>query len=76
MASRAGVQLAIPFHDRARGDWYVGLDLDGTVFAEAERGPRWMMSAGLSIGFTHDFTNKAPPARVVKQAAPAKVARP
>lgn len=38
-----------------RGDWYLALDLDATVFAEQERGPRWMSSAGLSIGFTHDF---------------------
>jgi hypothetical protein len=55
MASRAGIQLAFPFRDRARGDWYFALDLDATVFAEQERGPRWMSSAGLSIGFTHDF---------------------
>ncbi len=55
MASRAGVQLAIPFRDRTRGDWYIGLDLDATVFAEATRGPRWMTSAGVSVGFTHDF---------------------
>jgi len=68
MASRAGVQLAIPFRDRAKGDWYVGLDLDATVFAEQTRGPRWMTSAGLSVGFTHDFTNKTPaPAHVTKR---------
>jgi hypothetical protein len=60
MATRAGVQLALPIRDRAKGDWYVGLDLDATYFAEAERGPRWMNSAGLSIGFTHDFSAKAP----------------
>lgn len=71
MASRAGVQLALPIRDRAHGDWYVGLDLDATVFAEADRGPRWMTSAGLSIGFTHDFTNKPKlaPARVAQKVA-------
>ncbi len=59
MASRLGFQLAVPFKDRDKGDWYVALDLDGTVFAEAERGPRWMQSVGLSVGFTHDFAKKA-----------------
>jgi hypothetical protein len=57
--SRAGLQLAIPLRDRAKGDWYVALELDGTVFAEADRGPRWMSSAGLAIGFTHDFSRSA-----------------
>lgn len=56
MASRAGVQVAVPFFDRqGKGDVYVALDLDTTYFAEQERGPRWMMSAGLSVGVTHDF---------------------
>ena len=55
MGSRAGVQVAFPLRDRARGDWYLAFDVDATVFAEQERGPRWMSSAGLSIGFTHDF---------------------
>ncbi len=69
MASRAGAQLALPFRDRAKGNWYVALDLDATYFAEQERGPRWMTSAGLSIGFTHDFSKKpaAVPAKVVKR---------
>jgi hypothetical protein len=53
MASRLGAQLALPIAPRAKGDWYVALDLDGTMFGEAARGPRWMMSAGLSIGLTH-----------------------
>ena len=66
MASRAGVQLALPFRDRAKGDWYVALDLDATYFAEQERGPRWMTSLGLSIGFTHDFSKK--PTAVTKVA--------
>lgn len=55
MASRAGVQLALPFRGHARSEWYVALDLDATVFADDDRGPRWMSSAGLSVGFTHDF---------------------
>ncbi len=53
--ARAGLQLAIPFHERAKGDWYVALELDGTAFTEEDRGPRWMSSAGVAIGFTHDF---------------------
>ena len=56
MATRVGVQLALPFSDRAKGDWYVALDLDGTYFAEAERGPQWMQSIGISVGLTHDFS--------------------
>jgi len=59
MASRAGLSLALPFRDRANGDWYVALELDGTVFAEEDRGPRWMTSAGLAVGFTHDFARQA-----------------
>ncbi|MEO8701841.1 MAG: hypothetical protein ABI867_17485 [Kofleriaceae bacterium] len=55
MASRAGAQLAIPFSQLAQGDMYIALDLDTTVFADKDRGPRWMMSAGLSLGVTHDF---------------------
>ncbi len=55
MGTRTGVQLAFPFRDRAKGDWYFAIDLDATLFSEEERGPRWMSSAGLSIGFTHDF---------------------
>lgn len=56
MAMRAGFQLAVPFRDRAKGDWYAALDLDGTFFGEEDRGPRWMQSVGLSVGFTHDFS--------------------
>ncbi len=61
MATRAGGQLALPFHDHAKGDWYVGLDLDATYFADEDRGPRWMTSIGLSVGFTHDFSKSAKP---------------
>ncbi len=53
--ARTGLQLAIPFHARAKGDVYVAIELDGTVFTEEGRGPRWMSSAGLAVGFTHDF---------------------
>jgi len=60
MGSRGGVQIAFPFRDRAKGDWYLALDLDATVFSERDRGPRWMSSAGLSVGFTHDFAKTAP----------------
>jgi hypothetical protein len=68
MASRAGIQLALPIRDRAKGDWYIGLDIDATYFADDDRGPRWMNSAGLSVGFTHDFSAKAPaPAKVAKK---------
>jgi hypothetical protein len=60
MASRLGGQIAYPFSDREKGQWYVALDLDGTYFAEEERGPQWMQSVGLSVGFTHDFSKKKP----------------
>jgi hypothetical protein len=59
MAGRTGVQLALPFTDHAHGDWYVALDVDGTEFMDNDKGPRWMASAGLSIGFTYDFAAKA-----------------
>jgi hypothetical protein len=55
MASRAGFSLGLPFSTHGHGDYYVALDVDGTVFADEDRGPRWMTSAGLSIGFTYDF---------------------
>lgn len=49
---RAAVQLALPVKQLAHGDVFVALDLDATVFADDDRGPRWMTSAGLSLGFT------------------------
>jgi hypothetical protein len=55
MASRAGLSLGLPVSSHARGDYYVALDVDGTLFADRDRGPRWMSSAGLSVGFTYDF---------------------
>ena len=58
MASRAGFSLGLPFRTHDHGDYYVALDVDGTVFADADRGPRWMSSAGLSVGFTYDFARK------------------
>jgi hypothetical protein len=61
MGGRAGVSLALPVTDHAHGDWYVALDLDATRFMEEDRGPAWMTSAGLSVGFTYDFAAKAQP---------------
>jgi hypothetical protein len=55
MASRAGFSLGLPLSSHSHGDYFVALDIDGTVFADSDRGPRWMSSAGLSLGFTYDF---------------------
>lgn len=55
---RAGISLALPFHAHDHGDWYVALDLDGTVFGDDDRGPRWMTGAGLSVGFTYDWSRR------------------
>jgi len=55
MAARTGAQLALPFAEHAHGDWYVALDVDGTLFGDADRGPRWMIGAGLSVGLRYDF---------------------
>ena len=55
MGSRAGVSLAYPFATYDHGDLFVALDLDGTMFMDDDRGPRWMTNAGLSLGFTYDF---------------------
>jgi len=55
MAARTGVSLAWPFAQYDHGDLYVALDVDGTLFADDDRGPRWMTNAGLSLGFTYDF---------------------
>jgi hypothetical protein len=49
---RAGLSIALPVKQLAKGDVYVALDLDATVFADDDRGPRWMMGAGLALGFT------------------------
>lgn len=57
-ASRAGISLALPVQQRAHGDLYVALDLDGTLFGDTDKGPRWMASAGVSLGFTYDFARK------------------
>jgi hypothetical protein len=56
--SRAGFSLGLPLSSHDHGDYYVALDVDGTVFTDADRGPRWMSSAGLSVGFTYDFASK------------------
>jgi hypothetical protein len=58
MAGRTGVSLAYPFTTHDHGDWYVALDVDGTLFADDDKGPRWMTNAGLSIGFTYDFARQ------------------
>ena len=55
MGTRGGISLGLPLATHKHGDYYVALDLDGTIFADSDRGPRWMSSAGLSIGFTYDF---------------------
>jgi hypothetical protein len=57
MASRAGFSLGLPFKTHDHGDYFFALDIDGTLFADSDRGPRWMSSAGLSIGFTYDFAS-------------------
>jgi hypothetical protein len=59
MGSRAGFSLGLPFVRHRHGDLVVALDVDGTVFADSDRGPRWIASAGLSIGFTYDFTRRS-----------------
>ena len=58
MGSRAGISLALPLAPHHHGDYYVAFDLDGTVFMDNDRGPRWMSPAGLSLGFTYDFARK------------------
>lgn len=58
MGSRAGLSLGLPFSTHGHGDYFVALDIDGTVFADTDRGPRWMSSAGLSVGFTYDFASR------------------
>ena len=59
MAGRAGVQLALPFRTHGHGDYFVALDLDATRFTDTDKGPTWMTSAGLSLGFTYDFARGA-----------------
>jgi len=58
MAGRGGLELAWPFRTHDHGSYYVALSLDGTVFADNDRGPRWMTSAGLAIGFSYDWSKK------------------
>jgi len=54
--SRAGLSVALPLRAHAHGAWFVALELDATAFTEHTRGPQWMTSAGLSVGFSYDFT--------------------
>jgi hypothetical protein len=55
MGERAGISLALPLKTHGHGDYYVALEIDGTMFMDTDRGPRWMTSGGLSVGFTYDF---------------------
>lgn len=57
-AGRAGASFGLLMSSYKNGDCYLALDIDGTVFSD-ERGPRWMASAGLSLGFTYDFARAA-----------------
>lgn len=57
-ASRAGLSVGLPLSSHDHGDYYVALDLDGTVFHDVDRGPRWMSSLGVSVGFTYDFAKR------------------
>ena len=58
-AARAGASLGMLLSSYKNGDCYLALDVDGTLFSDADRGPRWMASAGLSLGFTYDFERAA-----------------
>lgn len=58
MGGRGGFSLGLPLASHDHGDLYVALDIDSTVFTDADRGPRWMSSAGLSVGITYDFARK------------------
>ena len=55
---RAGVSLAVAVFAYSRGEGYLALDLDATMFTENTRGPRWMTSVGVSFGFTFDLAKK------------------
>lgn len=55
MAARSEAQLALPFARHGHGDWYVALAVDGTLFGDEDRGPRWMIGAGLAVGLAYDF---------------------
>ncbi len=55
---RAGISLAVPMFAYSRGDAYLAIDLDATLFSEDTRGPRWMSSGGVSFGFTFDLAKK------------------
>lgn len=57
-AGRAGTSLGLLLSSYKNGDCYLALDIDGTLFSD-NRGPRWMASAGLSLGFTYDFARAA-----------------
>ena len=46
--------MALPIRRHRRGDVYAALEADATWFGD-DRGPRWMIGAGLALGFTYDF---------------------
>lgn len=50
---RGALSVALPFRPHDKGDWYVALDVDATRFTDDDRGPRWMASTGVSVGFTY-----------------------
>lgn len=51
---RGGARIAVPLRRHRHGDYYAALELDATWFGD-DRGPRWMIGAGLAVGFTYDF---------------------
>ena len=55
---RTGLSLALPMYGYSRGDMYLSLDLDTTVFTDTNKGPRWNASAGMSFGFTFDIAKR------------------
>jgi hypothetical protein len=57
-AGRAGVSLRQPLARTDVAEVYAALDLDSTLFADTDKGPRWMWCAGLSMGFTYDLGAK------------------
>ncbi len=51
---RGGARVALPIRRHRHGDFYAALEADATWFGD-DRGPRWMIGAGLALGFTYDF---------------------
>lgn len=55
MGARAAFEIAYPIHSYQHGELYAGFQIDATLFMDTDRGPQWMTSAGLSLGFSYDF---------------------